>query len=162
MDQRLIETKALEVRDFLFTKPFDAPATKAVEPFMPDLKVKFDPKTGATTPDESNLINLDELIQTYKDQCGMELAKKMLANGLATQADFADDGKHSGNVPSNLETAQGRANAAVKAGATTDALAKALGVNASMTEEQLAAIIGKVIQEKYPEIIKTEVKNDGE
>lgn len=135
----------------------------ARNPFLVDLKVKFDPKTGATIPDESNKINLDELIQTYKDQCGMEMAQKMLRQGLAQKGDFADDGKHSADIPAELDTAQSRANLAVKCKGQADALAEALGVNATMSEEQLTAIIAKTIQEKYPGLIKKEeVKTDAE
>lgn len=152
----------IDVLGFLFTKPATVEATKAYEPFMANLKVKFDPATGSTIPDESDLVDLDKLIQTYKDQCGMELARKLIKQGIATDGDFADDGKHSGNVPAYLETAQGRANAAVLAKNQADALAATLGVSSTMTEEQLTAIISKTIAEKFPQMIKQEAAKDGE
>lgn len=134
------------------------------ERYLVDLKVKFDPQTGATIPDESDVIDLEALIQTYKDQCGMELAQKLIKTGQAQPDDFKDDGKHSGEVPPELETAQGRANAALAATSHVEALAKGLDLPkgaAKLTDEQLSAIIARTIQEKYPDIIKKEeVKSD--
>lgn len=140
------------------------PTRELNERYMVDLKVKFDPETGATVPDESDLIDLEALIQTYKDQCGMELAQKLIKTGQAQPEDFKDDGKRSGEVPTELETAQGRANAALAATAHAEALAKGLDLPkdaAKLTDDQLTAIIAKTIQEKYPDIIKKEeVKAD--
>lgn len=152
-------------RDFLGNVVREPIPTPANDPWMIDLKVEFDPATGSTKPDESNKVNLVELIQTYRDQCGMELAKKLIKNGQATQADFADDGKHSFDVPADLETAQGRANAVLAAQAQTQALAEKYGipVGVSLSEEQLAAIISKTIESKYPDLIKKEeAKPDAE
>lgn len=144
-------------RGFLVCKQAHGPAVLE-DRYLVNLKVKFDPSTGSTEPDESDLVDLEELIQSYKDQCGMEAALKAIKTGMKTIDDFKDDGKHSGEVPRELETAQGRANAALDAQAKTAALADKLGVplNAKLTEDQLTAIISKTINEKYPDMIKKE------
>lgn len=153
-------------RDILGNVVREPIPTPANDPYMIDLKVAFDPATGSTKPDESNKVNLVELIQTYREQCGMELAKKLIKNGQATQADFADDGQHSGEVPADLDTAQGRANAEIAARAQVEALAAKYGIptGVSLTEEQLAAIISKTIESKFPDLVKKqeEVKTDAE
>lgn len=152
-------------RDFLGNPVREPIFTPGNQPYMIDVKVTFDPETGSTTPDESNKVDLVALIQTYKDQCGMELAKKLLKNGQADAADFADDGKHSFELPEDLDTAQGRANAAILARAQAEAFAEKFGVPAgvNLSEEQLAAIIAKTIETKYPDLIKKEeAKPDAE
>lgn len=132
------------------------------------LGVKFDPATGSTTPDESNIIDLVELTQTYKDQCGMELANRLLKNGLATAADFKDDGKHGfdATLP-GLESAQAAANAAIQAEKNVSAMLGQLGLDKNaltLSEEQLSAIISKTISEKFPQLIaqSQETKPDAE
>lgn len=145
--------------DFLGHVVREPIAVKADERFIINLKVKFDPETGSTTPDESDKVDLVDLIQTYKDQCGMELAQRLLRTGQADPSQFADDGKHSGDVPEGYDNPQTLANAALVAKGNADVLAQALGLPdnaATLSDEQLAAIIGKTIMEKYPNLIKKE------
>lgn len=122
------------------------------------LGVKFDPSTGSTTPDESNVVDLVELTQSYKDECGMELAQRLLKNGLAMPGDFADDCQHSGDATlPGLESAQAAANAAIAAEKNVAAMLEQFGLNEkalTLTEEQLSAIISKTISEKFPQLIQ--------
>lgn len=62
------------------------------------LKVSFDKETGSTVPDESERVELQPLIESYKDQCGMEYVQKLIRTGYATPDKFADDGKHGGDA----------------------------------------------------------------
>jgi len=137
---------------------------------MINLGVKFDPATGSTTPDESDVIDLVDLIQTYKDQCGVEMAQKLIKTGQALPEDFADDGKHSGDstLP-QFQSPQALANAAVQSQAATKQILDALGLNESaikLSDDQLTSIVEKVIAEKFPDIYKhpdtPEVKPDAE
>lgn len=57
--------------------------TKADEKMMINLGVKK-LEDGTVVPDESNLVDLDAMVQTYKDQCGMEAAKRLLQTGEKT------------------------------------------------------------------------------
>lgn len=153
--------------------PFGVALREAAAPVVLDAHelvqygVKFDPSTGSTTPDESNIIDVVELIQSYRDQCGMELARRLLKNGMAMPADFADDGKHSGDATMpGLESAQAAANAAIAAEKNVAAMLDQLGLNQNaltLTEEQLSALISKTISEKFPQLIqKQETKPDAE
>lgn len=144
-----------------------APVKCDVRQFI-QLGVKFDPATGSTSPDESNIIDLVELTQTYKDQCGMELAKRLLKNGMATPEQFQDDGKHSGDATlPGLESAQAAANAAIAAEKNVEAMLQQLGMDKNvltLSEDQLSALISKTISEKFPQLIqhKQETKPDAE
>lgn len=130
---------------------------KCDERMMIDLKVKFDPKTGKTTPDESQKIDLVELIQTYKDQCGMELAKKLIRTGQVPPDAFKDDGKHSYDASIIPETAQARDNAANAQKAQVDAMASALGIPADygkLTDDQLTTFIKEYISRNESKFVK--------
>lgn len=51
-------------------------------------------------------LDLYALTQAYKNECGMEMMKQLLASGQATVADFADDGTLSGDntLPHDINT----------------------------------------------------------
>lgn len=140
-----------------------APVKCDVAEFV-QLGLKFDPETGSTSPDESNVINLVELTQTYRDQCGMELARRLLSNGMATPGQFADDGKHSGDATlPGLESAQAAANAAIAAERNVAAMLGQLGLDKNaltLTEEQLSSLISKTIAEKFPQLIQQQETKD--
>lgn len=136
------------------TKP-----VKADERYMIDLKVKVDGLSAV--PDESNKIDLVKLIQTYKDQCGMEMARKLIKIGQVPPDAFADDGKHSfdcSNVPS---TPQDVANALVRANNNVDAMRKEFNIPVGdINGEQLEAILNAYFS-KHPEFIQ-QPKKEGE
>lgn len=130
-------------------------ATKCDEKMMVDLKVKKD-EDGNVVPDESNLIDLDALIQTYKDQCGMEAAKRLLKLGQAQPEDFADDGKSGLDCTVIPESAQDRANAAVAAKAQADAVKQKFGIptDQDLTQEQFENLIKSYISANPDKFIK--------
>lgn len=125
--------------------------------YMVKLNVIFHPETGTTEPDESEMVNLTEVIQTYKGQCGMELARKLIAQGV-DPATFADDGQHSGDATSpTLQSAQAIANAAIQQQVTVEQIRQALGLptNAeTLDDSTLSTLVEKIIKEKYPNIIQ--------
>lgn len=81
-------------------------------------------------------LDLYALTQAYKNECGMEMMKQLLASGQATVADFADDGTLSGDntLPQDINTLhavfqeEAAANEKVleRLGGTSDALNKAI------------------------------------
>lgn len=123
--------------------------------FMVNLKVKVN-EDHTVSPDESDLVDLDAMTQTYKDQCGMEAAKRLLKLGQAQPSDFADDGKGSYDASIIPETAQARANAAVAAGVQLDAVKAKYGIDptAKLTEDQVNAIIKDYIQANADKFIQ--------
>lgn len=143
----------------------DIPPVKPRKTYIINVTADLDPKTGSTTPNYKDTVDLEELVQTYRDQCGMDAALRLLKTGQATQADFADDGNHSGETNEDLENIQMVSNAAILASKGTASLADQLDLPEGaekMTEEQLATLIAKTIQEKYPNMIKKEDKPNAE
>lgn len=138
-------------------------ATKCDEKMMVDLKVKKT-EEGNIIPDESNLIDLDALIQTYKDQCGMEAAKRLLKTGQAQPEDFADDGKSGFDCTVIPESAQERANAAVAAKAQADAVKEKFGIptDQDLTQEQFENLIKSYISANPDKFVKPAAANPAE
>lgn len=93
--------------------PFGTPI-RAVKPsdcsnkFLKQYGLELDKETGSTFVVEKDPLDLDAQIQTYKDQCGMELAQLQIKRGLADPGDFAavpgDYGDIS-NLPDNINDA---------------------------------------------------------
>lgn len=70
--------------------------------------LELDKETGSTVVVEKDPIDLDELIQSYKDQCGMEQAQMLIARGLASADDFAaqpGDYGDTSTLPDNINDA---------------------------------------------------------
>lgn len=56
---------------------------------IPQFGLELDKETGSTVIVEKDPLDLFELIQSYKDQCGMDFVQKMISRGLASEEDFA-------------------------------------------------------------------------
>lgn len=74
--------------------PFGTPIRAAVpsdcsKKDLAQFGLELDKETGSTYVVQKDPIDLDELIQSYKDQCGMELAQLQIKRGLASPDDFA-------------------------------------------------------------------------
>lgn len=137
-------------------------AVNVNDPYMANLKVKVN-EDGTVSPDESDLVNLDELIQTYKDQCGMELAKRLIKLGQIDPASLADDGKHSYDGSKVPDGAQAIANAAIAAGKNVDAAKSALGIpEGNLTDEQLDALIKGYIEKHLDKFVQAKVEGGNE
>lgn len=90
----------MQTKEFVFN-PFGTPVALAAdrkECFhfdgidvrnIPQFGLELDKETGSTVIVEKDPLDLFELIQSYKDQCGMDFVQKMMARGLASAEDFA-------------------------------------------------------------------------
>lgn len=70
--------------------------------------LELDKETGSMVIVEKDPIDLDAIVQSYKDQCGMELAQLQLKRGLASPEDFAADPGDYGDtstLPDNINDA---------------------------------------------------------
>lgn len=70
--------------------------------------LELDKETGSTYVVVKDPIDLDALIQSYKDQCGMELAQLQIKRGLASPEDFAAEPGDYGDtstLPDNINDA---------------------------------------------------------
>lgn len=129
--------------------------TAANDPYMANLGVKVN-EDGTVEPDESNLVNLDELIQTYKDQCGMNMALRLIKLGQLDPASLADDGKHGGDMSKMPTTPQEIANAAIMAKLNVDAIRAELGLPADVEipQESLDRFVSAYIQANLDKFVK--------
>lgn len=135
-------------------QPREIPAVKCDEKMMVNLGVKVQ-EDGTVVPDESNLVDLDAMIQTYKDQCGMELAKRLIKLGQAAPEDFADDGKGSFDDSAIPPTSQARANAAVAAKAQLDAIKDVYGIpkDVELTDAQYDALVKDFVEKNIDKFV---------
>lgn len=81
--------------------------------------LELDKETGSTYVVQKDPIDLDELIQSYKDSCGMEQAQLLLRRGLASPEDFAakpGDYGDTSTLPDNINDAYRASLEAQKAG----------------------------------------------
>lgn len=134
----------------------------------PVLGLDLNKETGNTEIVVTERTDIDLEIQEYKDQCGFEGMRKLIAAGQARPIDFMDDGKHSGDVsgmPDNVNDAYRAAQAAAAQG---DNLFKNLGVktvfnpDGSINIEATEKAITAAIQAKADaaKAATEEVKND--
>lgn len=93
--------------------PFGTPIRKS-EPvdcsnkFLAQFGLELDKETGSTFIVGKDPIDLDAQIQTYKDQCGMDLAQLQMKRGLADPGDFAAEPGDYGDtstLPDNINDA---------------------------------------------------------
>lgn len=79
--------------------------------YLIKLGVKVDQETMRTVPDESDKVNLVQLIQSYKDSVGVDAILRGIESGQIDPASIADDGSMSGDIadlPDNLNDAYQR------------------------------------------------------
>lgn len=84
---------------------------KCDDVYLIKLGVKVDKETMRTVPDESDKVNLVELIQSYKDSVGIDAILRGIQSGQIDPAMIADNGKMSGDIadlPDNLNEAYQR------------------------------------------------------
>lgn len=116
-------------------------------------KLDFDPKTGSTKVNSEDKVDLYSLIQTYKDQCGVEYIMGLVAKGMANPDKFADDGKHGGDASLAID-ANDMYRDSLKADGSLSVLAKELGIELTdkTTDQEIAAAIVARITPKTEKI----------
>lgn len=117
--------------------------SKLDERFLVQAKPVLDPKTGETKIDESDKLDLYELIQSYKDQCGIEFMLKQIKLGIVTPESLADDGQHSGDVSGPMDINDAYRAQLVQAEAKK-VLADTLGIKDELTEEKIKARLAEI------------------
>lgn len=154
-----VETVEVKVEIKYNTRPVEGQPrvfqpVKVNDPYMANLKVKVN-EDGTISPDESDLVNLDEVSQTYRDQCGMEMAKRLIKLGQIDPQSLADDGKHSYDGSKVPEGRQAIDNAAIAAGKQVDAAKEEFGIpDGAISDEQLDALIGKYIEKHLDKYVQ--------
>ena len=148
---------------------FGIPVSESEKGFLLDEKYMVKPKlvlnkeTGSTKVDRSDKVNLEEMIQSYRDQVGVEAIMRMMAKGQIMPGQVADDGKHGLDIsqfPDNVNEAR---DAAIVAQAQKKEIAKIFGVNPKdLTPETFEKVINAAVEKKLAEAKQKEVKKDAE
>lgn len=131
--------------------PFGTPIRKSAPVHLsgrmvPQYGLELDKETGSTKVVAKDSVDFYALIQSYRSQCGMELAKLQISRGLASPNDFAaapgDYGDITG-IPDNL-------NDAYRASLNAKSAAKASGIdlNQFKTSADIQAYVDRVVSEK--------------
>lgn len=112
--------------------------------FLQKSKAVFNPELGQYDIVDDEPVNLDEVIQSYKDDCGLEMFKRMQARG-EDLSQFADDGLHSADLTQvHVELVDSKRQIASQAEVIA-AIAQALGINVTseITEDEVRAALEK-------------------
>lgn len=120
--------------------------------------LELDKETGSTNVVLKEPLDLDALIQTYKDQCGMELAQMQLKRGLASPEDFAavpGDYGDTSTLPDNINDAYQQKLAAEEAAGSLD-------LHQFKTDADIQAYVEKYVQQQLAAQAQTqkEVKDN--
>lgn len=109
--------------------------------------LELDKETGNTKIVETGTVDLRELINSYKDQCGMAYARQLLKTGAVSPEAFCDDGRHGADVsvmPDNLNDSYRLALAAKENG---DRVAADLGIHEDyMTASDVTKLVQDAVQ----------------
>lgn len=62
--------------------------------FIREYGLEVDKETHRTKPVVKNKVDIDKLVQSYKEQCGIEYMLRMVQQGRVDLNDICDDGKH--------------------------------------------------------------------
>lgn len=139
---------------------------KCDDVYLIKLGVKVDQETMRTVPDESDKVNLVELIQSYKDSVGIDAVLRGIQSGQIDPAMIADNGNMSGDIadlPDNLNEAYQRN---LAKDAAIQEIAAGLGIDpttinaenySQVVTEAIAARI-KAAQEQTPAPKQEEIK----
>lgn len=150
------ERKKIEIDAFgiVHDRDFSCPVD-ASERLVPEWGLELDKTTGNTKPVITGQIDMVEVVQSYKDSCGIEAVKRDLACGRVTPEDLADDGKHGGDFtnPTMLSemTSIVRQAIADSKAADEEAAKKGLDVKAIKVDGlDLDAYIKQQVEARFP------------
>lgn len=134
------EKKIVYFHGFAYVPP---EPSKLDDKYLVQPKPVLDPETGETKIDGSDKLDLYELTQSYRDQCGLEFMLKQMKLGIVAPESVADDGKHSGDASMPLDI-----NDAYRAQLVQNEAKKmlkdTLGIKDELTEENIKARLAEI------------------
>lgn len=123
--------------------------------FIYKYSLEVDEKTHRTTPIVVEKVDICKLVQSYKDECGLEAAMRLIKLGRASPEDFCDDGKHGFDI-TQVPTFAGDALKQLEPGIKqADTLKKLLGIPASVeiNSDNLDSIVSLYVKKKVDETL---------
>lgn len=129
-----------------------------------EIGLELDKDTGNTVVVVTGTFDMQKKIQEFKDQCGFEGMRKLIAAGQATPKDFYDDGKHGQDVSGLPDNVNDAFRAAQASGLKKDEMLAKLGVDESdgidETEQKIKAAVEAYFKNLAASTVSSEVKND--
>lgn len=128
-----------------------------------DIGLELDKDTGNTNVVITGTKDTDKEIQEFKDDCGFEGMRKLIAQGRAVPKDFYDDGKHGMDVAGLPDNVNDAFRAAQAANLDKDEMLNKLGVDESDGIDDTEAKIKAAVESYFKNLAlqaTNEVKND--
>lgn len=132
---------------------------------MDKLDLELNKDTGNTEVVVTGQTDIDREIQEFKNQCGFEGMRDLIAKGQATPKDFYDDGRHGQDLSGMPDSIHDAYRAAMASSSDAGNLFRELGVktvfnsDGSINFEATEKALTDAIQAKYA---KVEVKDNGD
>lgn len=126
--------------------------------------LELDKETGSTKVVEKDPIDLFELIQSYKDECGMEAAQRLIARGLASPDDFAAqpvDYGDTSQLPDNINDAYQQNLKNQQLGVDLSQFKSTADIDAYVTEQVKKELAKAQAQAQQQIQTQTQTQNDG-
>lgn len=137
-------------------------ALKCDEHYLIQYDYALNKETGVFEVKETGKVDLTEIIQSNKENCGLNLALLNIARG-ADPSVYADDGKHGGDFSGTTNINEAYQNA-LNAKEVAKSVAKELGIDDYENCENLDEVIAKAVEKKIaasasaPSEVKEEIK----
>lgn len=175
-NEKQAQAQQATIKKVVFVDPFTGIKAKEASEVIeyaqdvdhPDiLGVELDKDTGNTVVVSTGKRDIPREIQEFKNDCGFEGMKNLIAQGKATPRDFYDDGKHGqdvANLPDNVNDAF---RAAMAASSNSGNLFADLGVkpiynrDGSIDQEATEKALTDAISAKFSTIKAEKEQNDG-
>lgn len=157
------ETKEIKFDAFGIPVREKEKGIKCDDKFLVKPKLVLDKETGSTKIDVSDKIDTCQMIQSYRDQVGVEAIMRLMAKGQLNPAAVADDGKHGldiSKLPDNINEAR---DAAIAAQGQKKEIAKIFGLDPKeLTAANFEKLINAAVEKKLAEAKQKEVKENAE
>lgn len=138
---------------------FGHPKREYVE-FVPHIKsvitkygLELEKETGTTHAVIAEEIDVNELVESFRDQTGYENAMRLIKSGQVSPDEFADDGKHGADITNVPDYAGDLLRQEIETKAQKEAIKQAYGLSEEdLQNDDLEAVIKAAVEKRIAEI----------
>jgi len=131
---------------FGVVRPVPTPALKCDRHTLEQYEYALNKETGAFEVKVTGKVDLTEIIESNKDNCGLNLAFLNIARG-ADPSVYLDDGQHGGDFTKSININEAYQDA-LKSKEVIQGIAKELNISDLKGDENLSEVIGKAIAKR--------------
>lgn len=115
--------------------------------------LEHDKETGNTIPVVAEEIDIAELVNSFKEQTGVEQALRLISSGQATADQFADDGKHGADLTQIPDYAGDLLRQNIELQAQKELIKEQYGLSdADLEGKDLEAVIKAAVEKRLADI----------